>query len=239
MNPESPKERLADGRRARAIAFYLPQFYPTPENDEWWGPGFTEWTNVIRAVPQFDNHYQPRLPGELGFYDLRVPEVRSAQADLARAHGIEAFCYWHYWFGDGRTMLDRPLREVLSSGEPDFPFCVGWANHSWAGVWQGAPKRLLIEQTYPGPDDDRRHFNDLVATFHDPRYIRVDDKPLLVVHRPEDIPDPQRWMERKTAIRQLTKLLPRSISLAMAAQVDEAVGRDLQPKVIVQQLETS
>jgi len=180
----------------RAIAYYLPQFHPTPENDEWWGPGFTEWVNVARARPLFPGHSQPHLPGELGFYDLRLPETRAAQAALARDHGVHGFCYWHYWFGDGRTMLDRPLREVLSSGKPDFPFCVGWANHSWAGVWQGAPKRLLIEQTYPGPDDDRRHFDSLVAIFHDPRYIRVDDKPLLVVHRPEDIPDPQRFVER-------------------------------------------
>jgi hypothetical protein len=180
----------------RAIAYYLPQFHPTPENDEWWGPGFTEWVNVARARPLFPGHRQPHLPGELGFYDLRLPETREAQAALARAHGVHGFCYWHYWFGGGQTMLDRPFDEVLSSGEPDFPFCLAWANHTWAGVWQGAPKRVLIEQTYPGPDDDRKHFETLVPALHDPRYIRVDGKPLFVVHQPLDMSDPRDFIER-------------------------------------------
>ena len=118
-------------KKARVIAFYLPQFHPIKENDEWWGKGFTEWTNVGKAKPLFKGHYQPRVPADLGYYDLRMPEVREAQADMAREAGIEGFMYWHYWFGNGKQILERPFNEVLSSGKPDFPFCLGWANHSW------------------------------------------------------------------------------------------------------------
>ena len=133
---------------ARAIAQYLPQFHPIPENDLWWGKGFTEWTNTAKARPMFRGHYQPHLPADLGFYDLRVPETRAAQADLARAYGIEAFCYYHYWFA-GKRIIERPFMDVLASGEPDFPFCLCWANQTWTGIWHGAPDRILIEQTYP------------------------------------------------------------------------------------------
>ena len=118
-------------RKARVIAYYLPQFHPIPENDEYWGKGFTEWTNVGKAKPLFKGHYQPRVPADLGYYDLRMSEIREAQADLARDAGIEGFCYWHYWFGNGKQLLERPFNEVLASGKPDFPFCLGWANHSW------------------------------------------------------------------------------------------------------------
>jgi hypothetical protein len=180
---------------ARVIAYYLPQFHPIPENDDWWGPGFTEWTNVARARPLFPGHFQPRIPGELGFYDLRLGEVREAQAQLARAHGIEGFCYWHYWFG-GRLLLERPLEEVVASGEPDFPFCVGWANQTWTGIWHGAPGRVLAEQTYPGPEDDARHFDYLLPMFEDRRYLRVDGRPLLLVLMPSELPEPKRWADR-------------------------------------------
>ena len=173
---------------ARLIAFYLPQFHPIPENDAWWGPGFTEWTNVAKARPLFGGHIQPQLPADLGFYDLRVPEVRARQAELAAACGVEGFCYWHYWFGNGKRILERPFHEVLRSGQPAFPFCLGWANQSWTGIWHGSPKSVLVEQTYPGPADEIAHFNWALPAFRDPRYIRVDGKPMFVVFDPYDMP---------------------------------------------------
>jgi hypothetical protein len=186
--PETP--RLAPRTRlARLIAFYLPQFHPIPENDSWWGLNFTEWTNVRHARPLFRGHLQPRIPGHLGYYDLRDPEIRQAQAALAAAAGIEAFCYWHYWFGGGRRILQRPFDEVLRTGRPDFPFCLCWANESWTGIWHGAPDRVLIEQTYPGPADQARHFALLLPAFRDPRYLTVEGKPLFLVYRPENLPD--------------------------------------------------
>lgn len=172
----------------RALAFYLPQFHPIPENDEWWGIGFTEWTNTARARPLYRGHRQPQSPADLGFYDLRVPEARKAQADLARAYGLGGFCYYHYWFA-GRRILERPFNDVLLSGEPDFPFCLAWANQSWTGIWHGAPKRMLIEQTYPGEDDHRRHFEALVPAFTDRRYIRVDGKPVFLIYAPLELPN--------------------------------------------------
>ncbi|MDY6950114.1 MAG: glycoside hydrolase family 99-like domain-containing protein [Thermodesulfobacteriota bacterium] len=175
--------------KARVIAFYLPQFHPVPENDEWWGKGFTEWTSVAKARPLFPGHEQPKLPGELGFYDLRIPEVRQRQAELAREHGIEGFCYWHYWFGNGRRMLERPFMEVLESGQPDYPFCLGWANHDWIGNAFGAGDRLLIKQTYPGLEDHQRHFDLLLRVFQDSRYIKVRGKPLFLVYKPYDLPN--------------------------------------------------
>ncbi len=175
---------------ARVIAFYLPQFHPIRENDAWWGPGFTEWTNVAKARPLFRGHLQPKLPADLGFYDLRVPETRQAQADLARDCGIEGFCYWHYWFGNGRRILERPFQEVLESGQPDFPFCLAWANQSWTGIWHGNPRSVLVEQTYPGRDDEAAHFRWALAAFRDPRYMRVDGKPIFVIFAPHDLPQP-------------------------------------------------
>ncbi len=177
-------------RKARLIAFYLPQYHPIPENDEWWGPGFTEWTNTAKARPLFAGHIQPHLPGDLGFYDLRLAETRADQAKLARRYGVEAFCYYHYWFG-GRRILERPFQEVLRSGEPDFPFCLCWANESWSGIWHGLPKKLLIEQKYLGQEEARAHFDTLLEAFRDPRYLRIHGKPLFVVYNPTGLPDPK------------------------------------------------
>mgnify|MGYP001249979212 CR=1 FL=1 len=179
----------APQRRARVIAFYLPQFHPIPENDMWWGKGFTEWTNVGKAKPLFEGHYQPHVPADLGYYDLRVPETRKAQAELARQYDIEAFCYWHYWFGNGKRLLERPFEEVVRSGEPDFPFCLGWANQTWSGIWHGAPDRMLIEQTYPGQEDYKAHFNALLPAFRDSRYLKVNGKLLFLIYAPYSLPD--------------------------------------------------
>jgi lipopolysaccharide biosynthesis protein len=181
----------------RPIAFYLPQFHPVPENDAWWGPGFTEWTNVVRSRPRFPGHYQPHLPADLGFYDLRLPEVREAQAALARDHGIHGFCYYHYWFG-GRRILERPFDEVLASGKPDFPFCLCWANENWTRVWDGGENQVLLAQRH-SPEDDRALMQGILPAFDDRRYIRVDGKPLFLVWRTRLLPDPgataQRWRE--------------------------------------------
>ena len=180
---------------ARVLALYLPQFHPIPENDMWWGPGFTEWTNVAKAKPLFRGHRQPRLPADLSFYDLRVPETRVQQAEMARAAGIEAFCYWHYWFGNGRRILERPFEEVRDSGSPDFPFCLAWANQSWTGIWHGSPKSVLMEQVYPGPEDREQHFRWAQKAFDDHRYVRVDGKPLFVVYAPHDLPSTAEFID--------------------------------------------
>jgi hypothetical protein len=177
------------------LALYLPQFHPILENDRWWGTGFTEWTNVTKARPLFRGHVQPHLPADLGFYDLRVSEVREAQADMARSHGVTGFCYWHYWFA-GHRLLQRPFDEVLASGKPEFPFCVAWANQSWSGIWHGAPNRVLIEQTYPGPEDDLEHFSYLKKAFEDSRYITIGGRPVLFVYQPGGMPDAAQFVER-------------------------------------------
>ena len=130
--------------KVKVIAFYLPQFHPIPENDEWWGKGFTEWTSVGRAKKYYRGHYQPRVPADLGYYDLRLPQVRQQQADLAKEAGISAFCYWHYWFGNGKQLLENPLQEVVKLGEPDFPFCLGWANHTWLNKSWNREKQTVI-----------------------------------------------------------------------------------------------
>jgi lipopolysaccharide biosynthesis protein len=192
------RKNMTMGKAAKIIAFYLPQFHPTPENDEWWGKGFTEWTNVARAKPLFPGHYQPRIPADLGFYDLRLPETRIAQAELAKKYGIEGFCYYHYWFG-GRRILERPFNEILESGEPSLPFCLCWANHSWNSIWQGCPEKTLIEQTYPGINDHETHFYYLLRAFTDSRYMTVDGKQIFLVYKPMQLPEAVRvtdyWRE--------------------------------------------
>ena len=177
----------------RLIAFYLPQYHPIPENDEWWGNGFTDWQNVTKAKPLFRGHQQPHVPGELGYYDLRDAGVRAAQASLAREHGIFGFCYYHYWFG-GKQLLERPFQEVLSSGSPDFPFCLCWANENWTRAWDGRDHQVIMKQVY-SHDDDRAHVRALLPAFQDRRYIRIHGKPLFLIYRAEHLPDPGRTAE--------------------------------------------
>ncbi len=185
------------GTNIKSICFYLPQFHPVPENDEWWGKGFTEWRNVTKARPLFPGHYQPHQPADLGFYDLRLPEVREAQAELARQHGIHGFCYYHYWF-NGRRILERPFNDVLESGKPDLPFCLCWANENWTRVWDGGERDVLLEQKYSF-EDDLAHIRSLIPAFKDPRYICINGKPLFLVYRTELLPDPAKtaalWQE--------------------------------------------
>lgn len=185
--------------KPRVIGLYLPQYHPIPENNEWWGPGFTEWNNVVKARPLFRGHYQPHLPADLGFYDLRLPEVREQQACLAREAGLEGFCYYHYWFGNGKQLLQRPFEEVLKTGKPDLPFCLCWANHDWTNkTWKkGSSLRQdsMIMQMHYDFDDHVNHFNALLPAFHDPRYIRVDGKPVFAIWAPRKFPDIKRFID--------------------------------------------
>jgi len=184
-------------QKVRVIALYLPQFHPIPENDLWWGKGFTEWTNVGKAKPLFRGHHQPRVPADLGYYDLRIPEIRQAQADMAKEAGIEGFCYWHYWFGNGKRLLERPFNEVLASGKPDFPFCLAWANSSWEDKLfnKDGSKKILIKQTYPGEEDYINHFYTLLPAFCDRRYIQVEGKPLFMIYSYKEMPDPSSFIQ--------------------------------------------
>jgi hypothetical protein len=208
---ENPRDfRLADHVRRRPwrtpvagakqeddvkiFAFYLPQFHPIAENERWWGEGFTEWSRVARARPQFAAHYQPHVPERLGFYDLRLPETLERQAALASSFGISGFCFYYYWFGT-KKLLDRPLTEMLARGKPDFPFCLCWANENWTRRWDGAEREILIEQRY-GPELDAALIDDLMPYFLDPRYLRVGGAPVLVIYFPSAMPEPQASIAR-------------------------------------------
>ncbi len=185
----------------RIISFYLPQYHPIPENDQWWGKGFTDWTNVAKSNPRFMGHHQPHLPADLGFYDLRLEETRLAQAELAKQYGIHGFCYYHYWF-NGKMLLEQPFDKVLASGKPDLPFCLCWANENWTRTWDGRDREVLIAQDYDRYDPEQ-HILWLDRAFADQRYIRIQGKPLFLVYRPEDIPDIGKiiWIWREVAKR--------------------------------------
>ena len=172
----------------RLLAINLPQFHPFKENDEWWGKGFTEWTNVAKARPRFKGHYQPHLPADTGFYDLRLPEAREMQAEMARKYGIYGFCYYHYWF-NGKQLMERPVNDILASGKPDFPFMLCWANENWTRAWDGGEKEILIEQHYT-KEDDIAHMEYLCKNvFCDKRYIRINNRPFFAIYRPELFPN--------------------------------------------------
>jgi lipopolysaccharide biosynthesis protein len=179
------------------IAFYLPQFHPIPENDAWWGKGFTEWTNTARAQALFADHYQPHVPADFGYYDLRVRAVQHEQIAYARAHGIDAFCFHYHWFG-GHRLLERPIDDFLTDPAADIGFCLCWANENWTRRWDASDDEVLIRQVY-SPAHDIAFMESLLPYFRDRRYLRVGGAPLLVVYRPQQIPDPaatvRRWRQ--------------------------------------------
>ena len=202
---------MDETKKARFIALYLPQFHPVEANDKYWGKGFTEWTNVAKSKSLFKGHYQPRIPADLGFYDLRMPEIRKQQAKLAKEAGIEGFCYWHYWFGNGQEVLQRPFDEVVQSGEPDFPFCLGWALHDWTTkTWNKesalVKDSIIFKQSFLGDEDYITHFYRLLDAFKDQRYITVDGKLLFSIYNPRMMPDPKHFMDLWNTLAELNGL---------------------------------
>lgn len=175
-----------DKSKIKLIAYYLPQFYEIEFNNQFYGKGYTEWTATAKATPLFKGHYQPHVPADLGFYNLLMPETREAQAQMAQEYGVDGFCYWHYWFGNGETIMEKPLQAVLESKKPDFPFCLCWANHSWI---KPGTTQLIKEQQYLGDEDYRNHFNYVLKAFKDERYIKVEGKPVFDIFDPVSIPN--------------------------------------------------
>ncbi|RBN50315.1 glycosyltransferase WbsX family protein [Flavobacterium psychrolimnae] len=179
--------------KIKPIAIYLPQFHPIPENDKWWGKGFTEWTNVTKAQPRFEGHYQPHLPADLGFYDLRLEEARLAQEAMAKEYDIYGFCYYHYWF-NGKKILQEPLDRKLKNPKEDFPFMLCWANENWTKAWDGNFEDVLLNQKY-SLEDDYNHILELITFFKDDRYIKVNGKPVFIIYRPKFFPDIEKTIE--------------------------------------------
>lgn len=180
---------VRDGKGVKIIPFYLPQFHSIPENDEWWGEGFTEWTNVKKAQPLFAGHDQPRIPLNENYYDLLDDEVKIWQANLAKEYGIFGFCYYHYWFKGGRQLLEKPAEQMLVNKKVDLPFCFCWANENWSKNWDGGNREVIMEQDYGDMKDWENHFQYLLPFFKDERYITVDGKPLFVIYKPEQMID--------------------------------------------------
>ncbi len=209
----------------RLIAFYLPQFHPVEQNDEWWGKGFTEWTNVTKALPQFEGHYQPHLPADLGFYDLRLPDVINEQAKLARRYGIEGFCIHYYWFS-GQTILETPLKILLDHPEIEISFCLNWANERWTRTWEDRPAGVLIEQNHTEQDDEA-FIASIERAVRDPRYIRIAGRPLLMVYRYELFADPKATTQRWRAI-----MTERGLGdpFLVAAHIEAATRRGFDPR---------
>jgi lipopolysaccharide biosynthesis protein len=205
----------------RAIAMYLPQYHPIHENDMWWGKGFTDWKNVASASPRFKDHYQPHTPSDLGFYDLRSEEIRDKQASLAFEYNIYGFCYYHYWF-NGKRLLNEPLDAILHSGKPDYPFCISWANEDWTRSWDGRSGEILMHQEY-SEEDDIAHMQFLCRHFfRDDRYIKVNGKPLFIVYRAFNFPDPERTVKvwRETARKEGISELYLCATQSMGMKVD-------------------
>ena len=186
---------INDGKGLKVIAFYLPQFHRIPENDEWWGEGFTEWTNVKKARPLFPGHDQPRIPLDRNYYDLRDDRVKVWQAETAQSHEIYGFCYYHYWFKNGKKLLQKPAEQMLKNKEIRIPFCFSWANENWSRNWDGGNHEILMEQEYGGKKDWEKHFRYLLPFFKDERYITVDGKPLFIIYKPEQIIDIYQMMK--------------------------------------------
>ena len=182
---------------AKFIALYLPQFHPIPENDKWYGKGFTEWTNVAKATPLFHGHYQPHIPADLGFYDLRMKETITEQIKMAKQYGVDGFCYWHYWFGNGRRLLEKPFQMLLEDKSLDFSFSLAWANETWEKkLWDSKKKNeIIVKQDYPGEKDYINHFYAMLDAFRDPRYIRIADKLMFYVYKPMNCPDMQLFID--------------------------------------------